>query len=285
MARRAYIAAHEDDLHHHRKRPPPPYHPGARRDALIVVRAAGDAPRHGNSGPPGPKAHLRRLPRTGGLPMYVPSHFRLDRAACLAFAQARGFGTVVGFDGARPQASSLPFRLTYAPDGTPRVQFHVARGNPLGALAARGGQWLIAVAGPDAYVSPLWYVSPDQVPTWLYESVQLTGKVRVLSREELRGHLDGLSVHFEPDGKWTFDKVTAGRREMLMQAITGIEMEVETVEGSAKLNQNKSDVDFQAVAMQLRANPDPMAQQIAARMVALRSYLSYETPAFKEETL
>src|SRR5262245_45984484 len=111
--------------------------------------------------------------------MYVPSHFKLDRAACLAFAQARGFGTVVGFDGARPQASSLPFVLSYAADGTPRAQFHVARGNPLGALAAKGGQWLISVAGPDAYVSPLWYVSPDQVPTWLYESVQLSGPVRV----------------------------------------------------------------------------------------------------------
>jgi len=214
--------------------------------------------------------------------MYVPSHFKLDRAACLAFAQARGFGTVIGFDGARPQASSLPFCLSYAADGTPRAQFHVARGNPLGVLAARGGQWLISVAGPDAYVSPRWYVSPDQVPTWLYESVQLTGTVRALSREELREHLDALSAHFEPDGKWTFDRVTAGRREMLMTAIIGIEMEVETVEGSAKLNQNKSDVDFAAVAMRLRGSPDPVAQQIAARMVALRSHLSYENAA-KEE--
>jgi transcriptional regulator len=215
--------------------------------------------------------------------MYVPSHFKLDRAACLAFAQARGFGTVVGFDSARPQASALPFCLNYGADGTPRAQFHVARGNPLGTIAAKGGQWLISVAGPDAYVSPNWYASPDQVPTWLYESVQLGGPVRVIPKEEMRAHLDGLTAHFEPDGKWTLDKVTAGRREMLMTAITGIEMEVETVEGSAKLNQNKSDADFQAVAMQLRASPDPMAQQIAARMVALRSHLSYETPALKEE--
>jgi len=63
-----------------------------------------------------------------------------------------------------------------------------------------------------------------------------------------------------------------------MTAIVGIEMEIETVEGSAKLSQNKSDVDYQAVVMRLRAGGDPMAQQIAARMVALRSHLFAHGP-------
>lgn len=216
--------------------------------------------------------------------MYVPPYFKIDRAACLAFAQTRGFGSVAGFGGARPQAASLPFCLSYGADGTPRAQFHVAQGNPLGALAARGGYWLISVWGADAYVSPTWYVSPDQVPTWNYESVQLAGPVRVLAKDETRAHLDALSEHFEQGGEgWTFDKVTAGRREMLMAAIVGIEMEVETVEGSAKLSQNKSDADYQAVVLRLRASSDQNAQQIAARMVALRSHLSYEAPASKEE--
>lgn len=218
--------------------------------------------------------------------MYVPSAFKIDRAACLAFAAARGFGTVMGHDGTRPHGASLPFNLTYAADGTPRAQFHVARGNPLAALASRGGVWLLAVAGADAYVSPVWYVSPDQVPTWLYESVHLSGRVRPVSRTALRTHLDALSEHFEAgEGvdteapSWTLERVTAGRREMLMQAIAGIEMEIETVEGSAKLNQPKSDADHQAVVAHLRQSADPMARQIAARMVALRSHLSYENAA------
>ncbi len=218
--------------------------------------------------------------------MYVPSAFKIDRAACLAFASARGFGTVVGHDGSRPLASSLPFNLTYAADGTPRAQFHVARGNPLAALAAGGGTWLLAVAGADAYVSPVWYASPDQVPTWLYESVHLTGRVRAMTKTELRTHLDALSAHFEAGesadqsgAPWTLDRVSAGRQEMLLQAIAGIEMEIETVEGSAKFNQPKSDADHLAVVAQLRQQDDQNAQQIAARMVALRSHLSYENAA------
>jgi len=38
--------------------------------------------------------------------------FKTDRAASLAFAQARGFGTACGWDGPSPIASSLPFYLT-----------------------------------------------------------------------------------------------------------------------------------------------------------------------------
>jgi transcriptional regulator len=35
--------------------------------------------------------------------------FKPDRAAGLAFAEARGFGTVCAWDGTKPVASSLPF--------------------------------------------------------------------------------------------------------------------------------------------------------------------------------
>ncbi len=59
--------------------------------------------------------------------------------------------------------------------------FHVARNNPLAKLADGKSHWLMAVLGADAYVSADWYVSPDQVPTWLYQAVHLTGTVRMLS--------------------------------------------------------------------------------------------------------
>src|ERR1700704_3998899 len=110
--------------------------------------------------------------------MYTPPVFKPDRAASLAFAEARGFGTVCACDGGKPIASSLPFLLTYGDDGTPYVAFHVARQNRLATLADGAPSWLLAVNGVDAYVSPDWYVSPDQVPTWLYQAVHLTGRVQ-----------------------------------------------------------------------------------------------------------
>src|ERR1700733_1606191 len=199
--------------------------------------------------------------------MYTPPMFKSDRAASLAFAQARGFGTVCAWDGLRPIASSLPFLLSYAADGTPHAAFHVARGNPLIGLADGTSSWLMAVNGADAYVSPDWYVSPDQVPTWLYQAVHLTGTVALMPEGELGAHLDGLSAKFEswlaPKPPWTVAKVSAGRQEMLKKAIVGLVMTVEEIEGSFKLNQHKSDADHMAVANALAHQDDPASRQIA----------------------
>lgn len=213
--------------------------------------------------------------------MYAPPMFKPDRAACLAFAQERGFGTVCGWDGSQPVASSLPFCLLYADDGTPQVSFHVARNNPLARLADGKSRWLMAVTGADAYVSADWYASPDQVPTWLYQAVHLTGTARILSDRDLGPHLDALSAKFEswvaPKPPWTSSKVTAGRLETLKKAIVGLVMSVEEVEGSFKLNQHKSDVDHVAIATALLQRRDEAAQAIGNQMVALRPQLDYKS--------
>ena len=217
--------------------------------------------------------------------MYTPPMFKPDRAASLAFAQGRGFGMVTAWDGSKPIASSLPFFLSYAADGTPHAAFHVARNNPLVKLADGKAPWLMAVLGADAYVSADWYLSPDQVPTWLYQAVHLTGTVRMLSDSELGPHLDALSAKFEnwlaPKPPWSASKVTAGRLDMLRKAIVGLVMTVEEVEGSFKLNQHKSDVDHVAIASALLQRPDEAAQMIGKQMVALRPQLDYKssTPA------
>jgi transcriptional regulator len=202
--------------------------------------------------------------------MYTPPLFKQDRAASLAFAEARGFGTVCAWNGSRPIASLLPFYLSSGNDGTAQALFHVARHNPLAKLANGTTSWLLAVNGPDAYVSPDWYVSPDQVPTWLYQSVHLTGPVRTLSDEELAVQIDTLSAKFEewllPKKPWTSAKMTAARLEAMKKAIVGFVMTVEDVEGSFKLNQHKSEADYAAVAGELAQRDDEASQQIAGLM-------------------
>lgn len=215
--------------------------------------------------------------------MYTPPMFKPDRTASLAFAQARGFGTVTAWDGRKPVASLLPFYLAYADDGTPHAAFHVARNNPLLKLADGKSHWLMAVTGADTYVSADWYVSPDQVPTWLYQAVHLTGTVRMLSDSELGPHLDALSAKFEnwlaPKPPWSVSKMTAGRLDTLKKAIVGLVMTVDEVEGSFKLNQHKSDADYAAIASALLRRPDEATQTIGKQMVALRPHLDYKSSA------
>ncbi|MES2195042.1 MAG: FMN-binding negative transcriptional regulator [Pseudomonadota bacterium] len=219
--------------------------------------------------------------------MYTPPMFKPDRAASLAFAEARGFGTVCAFDGSKPVASALPFYLDYADDGTPLAAFHVARHNALAGLADGTSSWLMAVNGADTYLSPDWYASPDQVPTWLYQAVHLTGTVRRQSEDELGRHLDALSARFEnwlaPKPPWLSSKMTAGRLDAMKKAIVGLVMTVEAVEGSFKLNQHKSDVDHAAIAQALTSQSDAAARTIGQQMVALRPQLNYISPLSASE--
>ena len=177
---------------------------------------------------------------------------------------------------------ALAGKVGQDPDSLSEALFHVARHNPLLKFADGATPWLLAVNGPDAYVSPEWYVSPDQVPTWLYQSVHLTGTVRVLSDDELAVQIDTLSAKFEnwllPKKPWTSTKMTPARLETMKKAIIGLVMTVEEVEGSFKLNQHKSEADYAAVAGALQERTDTGSQQIAGLMRQARPQ------AFADET-
>jgi transcriptional regulator len=206
--------------------------------------------------------------------MYVPPAFRVDRATCLAFAAARGFGLACAYDGDKPIASPVPFHIEYGSDGTPLLCFHLARHNPLIAHADGVTPWLFAVNEADAYVSPDWYVSPDQVPTWLYRSVHMTGAVKIMTGQQLPDHLNQASARFEndlaPKKAWTVDKMSPGRLEAMMKAIVGLVMAVEEVEGSFKLNQHKSDADHVAVTRALALQTSAGAGILSDAMRAMR---------------
>jgi transcriptional regulator len=64
--------------------------------------------------------------------------------------------------------------------------------------------------------------------------------------------------------------MTAGRLEAMKKAIVGLEMTVEEVEGSFKLNQHKSEPDYAALAGTLASQADAGSQQIAYLMKSAR---------------
>ena len=80
-------------------------------------------------------------------------------------------------------------------------------------------------------------------------------------------------------------RVRSARRdglEALKKAIVGFVMEVDEVEGSFKLNQHKSDVDYAAVADALAAQSDAGARQIASLMREVRPQ-AFADPALEAQ--
>jgi transcriptional regulator len=162
-----------------------------------------------------------------------------------------------------------------APDGGPRVahapvvvrrlgaglalDFHLSRGNALAPFLADGFRAVLVSLGPDAYVSPDWYESPDQVPTWNYVSVEAEGPVAAMDEAGLVALLDDLSAQEEgrlaPKPPWTRGKMSPGRFETMTRAIVCARLTVERLEGTFKLSQNKNDADRAGVVKGLGDHP------------------------------
>jgi len=192
----------------------------------------------------------------------IPAFAWKDRAAMLAFIGEIGFCTIC-VDG--PMLVHTPV-VADAPD---RIRFHVARANRA-APALDGKRALLSCLGPDAYISPDWYGTEDQVPTWNYVVVEAEGMLRRMDEAELARFLDDLGAEHErrlaPKPAWTRDKMRPGRFEAMLEGITGFEMRVEEMRGTRKLGQNKSAAEAGNAAAALNGfNPELAALMRAAR--------------------
>jgi len=170
-----------------------------------------------------------------------PAYRQQSRTGALEFARERGFGalTVAGPEGVL--AAHLPLVI----EGD-LLAAHLVRSNPLARLLKGGpAAALMIVTGPDGYIAPGWYGEPDRVPTWNYAAVHLRGELRPIDEDCLRAHLDRLAARFEarlaPKAPWTADKMTPEVLARLLRQIVPVEMVIETVDSTFKLNQNGAD--------------------------------------------
>lgn len=209
--------------------------------------------------------------------MYVPQPFAWrDADEIAAFLDRFAFATLISTDADDvPYASHLPLIFARgAPHGT--LRGHLAKANP--QCAHLGDQTLLAIfQGPHCYVSPDWYESAGQVPTWNYLAVHATGRSRVLSDDgEVAALLADLAAVHEGAREdlggappWTPAKLDPDAAAKLRGAVVAFEITIERLEAKAKLGQNRAAEDRRGAAAALARSSDPSAREIGALMAAL----------------
>jgi len=175
-----------------------------------------------------------------------------DHEKSLAFATDRGFGTLSVNGDNGPLAAHIPF--VFNADRS-RVGFHMMRSNP---VARAAGPALLAVNGPDGYISPDWYGAPELVPTWNYVAVHIRGTLRILQPDALEPHLRSLSDEFEqrllPKPVWNLDKVSFEVREKMMRMLVPAALEITDIDATWKLGQNKPAAAIKGAALGLKTS-------------------------------
>lgn len=178
-----------------------------------------------------------------------------SQSEALAIAREVGFGMLaVSVPDAAPMLSHVPFLLDARGD---LAELHLVRSNPIAhnlraPMAAR-----LAVQGPHGYVSPDWYGIDDQVPTWNYLAIHLTGRLSPMPDNALPGLLARQSAHFEaalaPKPDWRMDKLDPGTAAKMMRMIRPFRFEISEVDSTWKLSQKKPDAARHAAADHLEA--------------------------------
>lgn len=191
--------------------------------------------------------------------MHPAATFKVeDEAALVAHLAAHSFVTLAAAPDGRPRIAHAPVVVRRLPGGL-ALDFHLSRGNALAPFLAAGFRGVVVNLEADAYVSPDWYETADQVPTWNYVTVEAEGPIIALDNVGLVTLLDDLSAQEEarlaPKPPWTRHKMSPGRFEAMTRAIVGARLMVERLEGVTKLSQNKSETDRAGVAAALGDHP------------------------------
>lgn len=189
--------------------------------------------------------------------IYIPPHHReRDVNVIHDFMDEFSFATVVS---ATPdlRASHVPVLLDRHIQPFGRLLGHLARNNP--QLAAFDGkqQTMILFQGPHAYVSPSWYVSKQNVPTWNYAAVHASGRARAVDdAAELESFLAQLTTRhetFEGTG-WTMDGLAENYRTKMLRGAVLFVMDIESLEAKFKLGAERSVEDKAGMIAGLRAS-------------------------------
>ncbi len=154
--------------------------------------------------------------------------------------------------------------LTYLPmlarviDDTLLLEGHIARANDQWKHEPSDSVAAFRIAGH--YISPTWYptkqTNPRTVPTYDYVAIEARGPVRFIHDERwLRAFVRRLTESQEPrvGGTWSVDDAPADYFTSQIKAIVGVEMQVETLIGTFKLNQNHPRENIENVVASLEA--------------------------------
>ena len=204
--------------------------------------------------------------------MYLPKHFAVEDQALLAqLISEYPLATLIGNLEGHLEVNHLPLMLSA--DKT-KLYGHIARVNPLIKIANSSNTNVTAVFnGPNAYVTPAWYPSKKEtgkvVPTWNYAVVHIEGTIKLIEDPQwLRGHVAQMTNIHEPtyQSDWKLDDAPEDYVQMMLRAIVGIEIEIQSMVGKFKLSQNRPAEDYDAVVGELKQSPQEMLHEMLKYM-------------------
>lgn len=210
--------------------------------------------------------------------LYNPLAFReMDIAALQAQIAESGLATLVSVGANGPIVSNLPIIFDPHEGDFGSISGHIARANPQWRESDLSIPAIAIFAGADAYVSPGWYKSKQEhgkvVPTWNYSTIVARGRLEIFEdADALREQVEQLTKRFEAsfEKPWTVSDAPEDFIARQINGIVGVRLHLDSIEGKAKLSQNRTPADREAVINALSSSARGGDRAVAEKMRACR---------------
>lgn len=203
--------------------------------------------------------------------MYIPDHSKTkNEAQILDLVKENSFVTLVSLDSEGfPYISHIPVSCVTQDNKLVSINGHFSSRNPHVQLLKKSPKITAIFHGPHTYITPNWYRSGRDVPTWNYAVVHVAGHLKFIEDEAgIAEILKELTVENETGpNPWIFelpDDLSAPG--ILSKAIIGFQITPEKIEGKFKLSLNRSQEDQLGITEGLQARGDDRSKSIVQLM-------------------
>ncbi len=200
--------------------------------------------------------------------MYIAEPFRNQNSPeVFEIIQNFSFATLISKDTEDDiYVSHIPVLPIIDGDKLVSLTGHLSKRNPHFHFLKAKPEATIIFHGPHTYITPTWYRSGRDVPTWNYVVVHVKGRIEFGENyRDLVGLLAKTSQKYEGNGPdaWKFELPPDLLDESsLMNAIAGFKLQPTSIEAKFKLGQNRNLADRQGVSDGLALRTDEMSLQI-----------------------
>ncbi|HWA35750.1 MAG TPA: FMN-binding negative transcriptional regulator [Cyclobacteriaceae bacterium] len=202
--------------------------------------------------------------------MYAPKYARQeDPEELKRFVRENGFAVLFSIVDGKPWATHVP--LSLSDDGS-KLTGHVSRANRQWKDFNNGSDVLAVFTGPHAYISSSWY-DHENVPTWNYLAVHVSGNIRMIEGDALISHLKELVDQYEKHSAnpVSVEKMTQKFLTDEIRGLVAFEIIISKIEGAYKLSQNRDETNHRAIVTALEKRQDEGSKKVAEAMKIDRS--------------
>lgn len=189
--------------------------------------------------------------------MYSPASFKIDEPTVIEDIMSNNpFAIMVTRDGT---ITHIPINRF----GDGKLYGHIARANKHSELES-GTKTTAIFSGPHSYISPAYYASEFNVPTWNYATVHCHAEIHFINDATVAWELfkEMVSIYEGEDG-WALPE--EDRFKSLLNGIRFFELRNPKYEAKSKFNQNKTGKDVVSVISHLKkVNPTAAKFMVSA---------------------